>query len=392
MRIGLAVLVIAYVLSQFYRAFLAVLTPALQSELGATPEDLAFASGLWFIVFAVMQLPVGWSLDTLGPRKTVSVLLGLGGAGGAAMFAIASTPMHITLAMGLIGVGCAPVLMASYFIFARIYPAKVFATLAALVIGVGSFGNIASSAPLAWSVASFGWRTTMWGLAATTLIVALLLMVTVKDPERVVSDQKGSVLDLLKMPALWFIFPLMFVNYAPAAGIRGLWIGPYFTDVFGADAAGIGRATLVMSLAMVVANFVYGPLDRILGTRKWVVLTGNLAGAISVFTLFLLPAHSILVSTVLCAAVGFFGASFAVIVAHARSFFPAHLTGRGVTLINLFGIGGAGVFQFVTGPVHRVASESATTPEGPYVVLFLFFALLLFVGSVIYAFSHDRLD
>ena len=41
MKVGIFFLVLAYVLSQFYRAFLAVLTPVLKTELGATPEDLA---------------------------------------------------------------------------------------------------------------------------------------------------------------------------------------------------------------------------------------------------------------------------------------------------------------------------------------------------------------
>ena len=48
MRLGIATLIIAYVLSQFYRAFLAVMTPALKADLGASPEDLARASGAWF--------------------------------------------------------------------------------------------------------------------------------------------------------------------------------------------------------------------------------------------------------------------------------------------------------------------------------------------------------
>ena len=47
---------LGYVLSQFYRAFLAVLAPTLKRELGASPEDLALASGLWFAVFAAMQI------------------------------------------------------------------------------------------------------------------------------------------------------------------------------------------------------------------------------------------------------------------------------------------------------------------------------------------------
>ncbi len=130
MRVGIITLIVAYVLSQFYRAFLAVMTPALKADLGATPEDLAQASGAWFLVFALMQIPVGWALDNIGPRKVAAGLLALGGAGGAAMFAMASSPDHILYAMVLIGIGCSPVLMASYFIFARLYSPAVFGTLA----------------------------------------------------------------------------------------------------------------------------------------------------------------------------------------------------------------------------------------------------------------------
>ncbi|MFP4450861.1 MAG: MFS transporter, partial [Rhodosalinus sp.] len=92
MRLGLALLALAYVFSQFFRAFLAVLAEPLARDLGATPDDLARASGLWFLTFAAMQVPVGWALDRLGPRLTSSVLFLLGGAGGAALFAVAQSP------------------------------------------------------------------------------------------------------------------------------------------------------------------------------------------------------------------------------------------------------------------------------------------------------------
>ena len=116
---GIAALTVAYVLSQFYRAFLAVLSPALIADLGATKADLSVASGAWFLAFAAMQFAVGVSLDRFGPRRTASSLLLLGGGGGAFLFAIATAPWMITVAMVLIGIGCSSVLMASVYIFAR---------------------------------------------------------------------------------------------------------------------------------------------------------------------------------------------------------------------------------------------------------------------------------
>ncbi len=388
MRAGLIVLCLGYVLSQFFRAFLAVLAPMLERDLGVGADDLSFASGLWFVAFAAMQIPVGWALDRIGPRRTASVLLALGGGGGAAIFALAQGAGHVNLAMLLIGVGCSPVLMASYYIFARQFPPARFATLAALMLGVGSVGNLVASWPMAVAAELMGWRAALAGLAALSAAVAAGLAVFVRDPAAPEGEARGSVLDLLRMPVLWVIFPLMFVGYAPSAALRGLWIGPYMGDVFALSTAQIGQATLVMGVAMIAGTLCYGPLDRIFRTHKWVIFTGNAAAALAALALAATVGQGVALSLVLFAAVGFFGASFPVIIAHARSFFPPHLAGRGVTLLNLFGIGGVGVAQFVSGPIQAAAVSAGGTENG-YMVLFGFFGAVHLAGVLVYLASRD---
>lgn len=394
MRAGLALLVAAYVLSQFYRAFLAVLSPVLQAEIGAGPEDLARASGLWFAAFALMQLPVGAALDRIGPKRTAAVLLGLGGGGGAAVFALAEGPGAVSAAMVLIGIGCSPVLMAAYYIFARLYPPAVFGTLAAAVIGIGSLGNILSAQPLAWAVGLIGWRGTLWVLAAVTLATAAALWLVLRDPPPAARPDgagRGSVFTLLAMPALWPILPIMAVAYAPAASIRGLWAGPYAEGLFGAGPDLIGTITLAMGFAMILGSFAYGPLDRLLRTRKWVVFCGNAAAAACLAALWALPAPGVGAATALLCAIGFFGASFPAIMAHGRAFFPPHMVGRGVTLLNMFGIGGAGIMQFASGPVFAAAGGRAGG-EAAFDAVFLFFLLPLLAGLIIYLAARDRAD
>lgn len=392
MRVDLILLCFAYVLSQFFRAVLAVLTGVLERDLGASPEDLATASGLWFLAFALMQIPVGWALDRIGPRRTASALLAVGGGGGALVFALASAPWHVSAAMLLIGVGCSPVLMASYYIFARVYSPAVFATLAAVILGVGSVGNLASALPTTLAVEAFGWRAVMLGMALVSGSVAAGLFVLVRDPERAAQGEGGSLLDLLRVPALWLILPLMAVQYAPAAGARGLWIGPYFRDVFGAGDTLVGNVTLIMGAAMIAGTFAYGPLDRLLGTRKWVIFWGNFLSLGACLWLGFWSVQGLWLAVALFAAVGFFGASFPMMMAHGRAFFPAHLVGRGVTLMNLFAIGGVGAMQLATGALFRASSEGAVTAEAPYQALFIFYAAFVAGGLVLYHFARDRLD
>lgn len=388
MRAGIAALLAAYVLSQFYRAFLAVLTPVLQTNLGATPSDLAAASGLWFLAFALLQIPVGEALDRIGPRLTTATLLAIGAAG-AATFAMATGPAAIKWAMVLIGAGCSSVLMASYYIFARSYAPAVFGTLAGATVGIGNLGNIGSSLPLSLAIEAFGWRASLWGMTAITASVALAILLLLRDPPRSAGGSKGNLLDLLRMPAFWPLLVMMAVCYAPAAAIRGLWVGPLFRDVFGADAAWIGQVSLIMGLAMVAGSFAYGPLERALGTRKWLIMGGNLIALACITGLWLSP-QSPALTIGLLAGLGFAGASFPMVIAHGRAFIPAHLTGRGVTLLNLFGIAPVGLLQLATGRIH--ASTPADPASAPYAAIFGFIALLLAAGLVIYAFSQDRTD
>lgn len=386
---GLSALACAYVLSQFYRSFLAVLTPALTSDLQADKADLALASGIWFITFALMQFVVGIALDRYGPRRTAAIIFGLGTVSGAVIFAAAQTPMAIVIAMALFGIGCSPVLMASLFLFARRYPASKFAVMTSSLVAFGNLGNVVGASPLALAVESFGWREVMLGLGGASLAISLLISLTVRDPAKATSEQNGmgGYGALLKSKVLWAVMIMTLLCYAPVASIRGLWAGPYLLDMYDANALQIGQATLYMALGMIVGSLVYGPLDRWFNTRKWVVFTGNVIvlGALLVFAIN--PVRSLDTATVLFVIIGLCGTSYGVLMAHGRQFLPAHLVGRGVTLLNFCSIFGVGAMQFISG---RVVQQQ-TDPSAPasYQILFTLYAVTLGVALFIYLFSLD---
>ena len=384
MYVGIAILCIAYILSQFFRSFLAVLSSVLANDIGAQPDDLAYALGLLFFVFAVMQIPVGWGLDRFGPRIVSSVLLLIGGGGGAFLFASAQNPSHINLSMALLGVGCSPILMASYYIFARNYSPKIFATLAATFLGIGSLGTLIGASPLTYFVGILGWRDAVEIIAIFTIFISLFLLFTVKNPdikyESTVSS--GGFWSILKSKDILLIAPIAIICYAPVAGLRGIWLGPYFEKKFEASIDEIGTIGLIMSLGMIFGTFFYGPLDRIFKTRKWIVLIGNFICLLSVAALSFLPEVSYNFAIISFALIGFFGMSFPVVVAHGRSFVPMELSGRGVTLMNLFAIGGVGVLQALSGLVFE--------RTGDFGAVFSVYFILILIGLVVYFWSKDN--
>jgi sugar phosphate permease len=386
---GLISLAVAYVLSQFYRSFLAVLTPQLTADLGADKADLSLASGLWFITFGLMQFVVGVCLDRYGPRRTAGIIFGLAGSSGAFVFTTAQSPMGIVIAMSLFGIACAPVLMASLFIFARRFGMAQFAFMTSSLVAFGTLGNVIGASPLATAADAYGWRAVMAGLGILTFIVSVVIYLFLKDPETEPSKGLGwsGYLTLLKSRLLWAILLMSLFCYAPVAGIRGLWAGPYLTDLFGADSLQIGQVTLWMAIAMVVGSLIYGPLDKVFNTRKWIVFTGNAIVLAVLIYLTLIPVPKLGTVTLLFIIMGICGTTYGVLMAHGREFLPDHLIGRGVTLMNFFSIFGVGLMQFVTGKL--VNEQADSTSPATYQVLFGTYAAVVLVALLFYLTSKD---
>jgi MFS family permease len=380
----------AYVLSQFYRSFLAVIAPELAAELSLGPQALGNLQALWILGFVVTQFPVGWALDTIGARRTVSLQM-LAAVIGALLFAAAESATALNIAMLLIGAGCGSIYMGAIYLFGRTAAPQRFALLCSWLLGLGTAGNLLAASPLAWAAQSIGWRSAMVGMALATAVSALSVLLLVRDPQRITSHGSrglfGGVGEILKICALWPLLPITAVSYAVVLAERGLWAGPFFSSVYGLDPVARGHALLVMAAAMSAGAMAYGPLDRLLGTRKWAVFGGVTVTAFC-FALLALPGLPLWAAIALLALIGGFGMSYGVLMAHGRSFVPDHLLGRGITLLNVLFIGGAGVLQPLSGWLMTRLEDAP--PADAYATLHLIFAGLLVTGLVIYAFARDN--
>jgi len=379
----------AYVLSQFYRSFLAVIAPELARELALDAQALGNLQAFWIVGFVATQFPVGWALDTIGPRRTVSLQM-LAAVAGALLFAIAQGALTLNIAMLLIGAGCGSIYMGAIYIFGRMAAPQRFALLCSWLLGLGAAGNLLAASPLAWAAQSIGWRGAMIGMAAATALSALSVLLLIRDPVRITSHGSrglfGGVGDILKIRALWPLLPITAVSYAVVLAERGLWAGPYFSSVFGLEPVARGNALLVMAAAMSAGAIAYGPLDRLLGTRKWVVFGGVAVTALCFAALAI--AGLSLTAAIIMGLLGGFGMTYGVLMAHGRSFVPDHLLGRGITLLNVLFIGGAGVLQPFSGALMKRLADQP--PEQAYATLHLIFAGLLGLSLVVYLFSKDN--
>lgn len=390
---------LTYIISQFYRSANAVIGPDLMTELSLTPEDLGILTGAFFLTFSVSQLPVGIALDRWGPRRTIIVTLVIALLGALA-FAHGRNLTELSLARVVLGFGCAALLTGPMVLFSRWFSPERFAQMSGILIAVGNLGVIASTAPLAWFTAAFGWRAAFYVTAAMTLALIALSFWAIHDHPDPTKARPGAgetlgqtlrgVVTVMRHPAFPHLFVIIFTAYATFITILGLWAGPYLHDVHGMDATARGNVLIFMAAGAAGGYFIWGPLDRVFNTRKWLLAAGLGAQLLCLLTLVLVPGLGVATITILFTVMGVVNGCIVMIFAHARSVFPAELVGRGITTLNIGTMGGGAFQQILTGFLMGwLVPKGALATELDYRILFGVQTLLLLSALLFYLRTPD---
>ena len=352
-----AALVGIYMLSQFFRNALGVLGPDLARAFDLDAARLGFLSSIFFLSFAIAQVPLGMAIDRWGPRPAMLATAALM-IGSTVLFAFSRDYTELTLARMLMGFGCCSFLMAPLALYAERFPPAKFSTIAGIHIGGGSFGMLAATAPLAWLADSVGWRNSFLVAAAIAAVMAACVVLFAREtPEtlarrRARSETLGQalagVVAATRIPGFWRMFFIQAATYSAFASIIGLWIGPWLSQVYGLPLESRGRMTLILAGAQIAGLFFWGASDRWFASYRRPALVAILLAlaTLAAVALVVLPAAAL---PAFMAAFGFFFGMTPVLTAQGKALFSRELTGRGMTLINSGVIGGAFAQQAFTG-------------------------------------------
>jgi predicted MFS family arabinose efflux permease len=396
------VLCAGFLASQFYRVSNAVIAPELMRGLEISAEAMGIITGVYFLAFAVAQLPIGVLLDRFGPRQTMAGLFLLAVAG-SVTFATASGFAGLVLGRGLMGIGCAAGLMGSLVAIARWFPPARFAFLSSLLFTLGGAGLLLATTPLAVVSAAVGWRGAFWLMAAVTAALAMLLYVVVRDapgghPAHVGRRESAAEMwhglrAVMGNRELRYVCAIQFVNYGTVLAVAGLWAGPYLNDVHGLDGVSRGNVLLLLNVAMLAGVMGFSVVERWLGSRKWSIGSGGIASMILLLVLASVPDPGLWPAVVLLVLFGLASAYVMLIHAQARAVLPPDLVGRGLTLQNLAVFVGVFVMQALSGfIVGAFGSPGGTAPEAAYRAVFGVLAVVTGAALLIYLRCEEPLQ
>jgi MFS family permease len=395
-----ATLATAYVASHFFRAANVTIGLDLMRDLHIGPEALGALTGAFFFGFSAMQIPCGFLFDRYGPRRTVTGMLVLAVVG-AAIFTLAQSWPVLLTGRALMGAVFGVMLIGSMVVISRWFAPDRFSTLASSVLAIGLLGNLIATTPLAWGTEQFGWRYMFGAVVIFTAVGAVAVWLVVRDapPGHPFLERKtetaGEMMrgmgEVLRNRRLPYILALNFCNYACTFTVQGLWGGPFLREVHGLTAIEAGNVLLTAVIFYQVGMLVFGPMDRIFDTRKWIAFTGSslIASILLVLALWQSPPLWVAAGAIMC--IGFLSASSTMVMSHARGIFPDRLIGRGMATINTSVMLGVAVMQTLSGLILGAFTPlaSGARTEEAYRTLFGFMVVVLIVALSVYSRSTD---
>jgi len=345
-----------YFLSYYYRAANAIVGPILAEQFGLSAAALGFLSAVYFLAFALFQLPLGVLLDRYGPRRVDAALLCVA-ALGAAWFAVATSEAELIAARALLGLGVSGCLMSAFTAFVLWYRPERIAFLNGIAFATGIVGAIAASVPLEWLLRALSWREVFAALAAFNLAVVAAILLVV--PERRgpaggerLGEQLKALLLVARDPAFWRAALCVGASQMAAVSLSTLWVATWLRDLLGWSASEVAQALLAFNVAMMAGYLGFGRAADALARRGGSVLplvAGGLALALA--ALFLLLAGVRQAALLLWCL--YFGCTTAVVLVYPilSRRHPKAMAGRVNTALNVFVFAGMFAGQWLVGLV-----------------------------------------
>ncbi|WP_233488597.1 MFS transporter [Blastococcus sp. TF02-09] len=340
------VALLSYVVAVFHRASLGVAAVDAQERFSAGASAVSLFLVLQLAVYAGLQIPVGVALDRLGSRRLI-----LAGAvtmaAGQLVLALAEDVPTAVAARVLVGAGDAMTFISVLRVVSFWFPGPVIPLITQLTGILGQLGSVLAAYPLVALLHGTSWEVTFLGAAATGLLVAVLVLValrdapggTVRGPAVGLADLRATLLDTWREPGTRIGLYTHLVTQFSGTVFALLWGYPFLVVGQGLSP---GTAAGLLTLLVLVGMGVGPLLGRLCGRwplRRSVLVFSILGATAAVWTVVLAwPGRAPLpLLVVLVVVLGTNGPGSMIGFDYARTENPAERLGSASGVVNVGG-------------------------------------------------------
>jgi len=379
----------AYFLSYVMRSVNAVLSEPLTAEFALTASELGLLSSSYFLTFAIMQIPLGALLDRHSPRRVEIVLL-MFAIGGCILSSVAEGFVALWLSRAMIGIGVSACLMASYTSYRLCFPADRQASLASLMLMVGSFGGLAATLPVELLLPTLSWR-------GVFLLTALLFLLSVAGliwllPAIPLAGASREPYWRYTIAGARIVFahsqvrrliPVCVFTHGGFLAVQSLWMGPWLRTVEGRTAPDAASSLLVLGFVVMLSHLAMSWLGLRLNTWRLSIDRVLISGCLLMLFFSAAAITNVWGHPLLAWSLVFITTSVSgLIYAKTSLAFPVGMGGRANTGVNFVVFAGAFGMQWGLGLITDIALSVGQSEAGALTTAFIGWVMLQAVALI----------
>lgn len=291
-------------------------------------------SGVYYLGYSLMHLPIGIMLDRYGPRKVMTLCILLPVVGLLPLI-FADHWAYPLVGRALIGIGSSAAILGTFKIIRMTFKEQHFSRMLSFSVMIGLIGAVYGGGPVSYMCHAVGYKMVVEVFIAVGLILACITYFIVPDEK---PTYQASALTNIKT---------VFTNKKVIllCLFAGLMLGPLegFSDVWGSgflkQVYGLNTSTANYLPSMIFIGMCFGsPILSLIAEKTGYYLGTIIAAGITMFVVFtlliagMLTVSSITISFIL---VGMCCAYQILAIYKVSTFVPEHLAGLTTAIANM---------------------------------------------------------
>jgi MFS family permease len=299
----------------FLRIFVGTLASNIISDLSLTTEQFSIISASYFIIYALMQVPVGFLVDKFGVKALLSLAAFIA-AFGVFWFGFSHGFVSAIISRMFMGFGSSFAFVSMLVILLNWFDKKYFGFLSGISQFLGSVGPFLAGAPLVLLLNALdnNWRHILFYLGIFGIILGILMALFVKNKPKgqekrlIFLDYKSSFLEktknIFQNSQNWWIILYASMIYVPLPFLAAYW-GTSFLQAKGLS---LSMAAFIISMLWIgyaLGAPILGKSSDKIKRRKIFLVVSALVGIIVSSIMVFLPISNVIFLSILSFMIGF---------------------------------------------------------------------------------------
>lgn len=352
--------ILYYCFAYLLRVYPSVMEPQLLSHFNITASTFGLLTAFYYFAYAPMQLPVGVSVDKIGPRKSLIVACTIA-VTGAVIFAKTDNYYLALLGRFLIGFGAAFAYVTALKLATIWLHPRVFATAAGAVTGSGMLAAIFTDVYLNHTILKNGYEHALAIPFFVGLGLLILIFFVIRDKQKNTNKttEETSALSykqlmeylfiIIKTPQMWIIGIVGALLYLPSSVFLDVWAIPYFERTYQLTSSDAVFGVSIMLTGWIASSFLTGALSDILGTRRIPLLIATFGSALVAAFIIYVPHIPQMALYILLFIFGSFCGPHPLCFTLSKENFSQKISGTAIAFSNFLIMMGGFIFQPVVG-------------------------------------------